>query len=319
MALPPVALPGGDGGIGFDDLVFASGVRRVLVPAGGTGSLDLLDPETGAVRAIGGFSASRTPYAGGHELGTTSADEGRGLVFAIDRTSRRLDVVDAAAGAIVAFAKLGGGPDYVRWVRASGEVWVTEPDEQVIEVFSVPAGAAPTPVHAANIRVDGGPESLVVDPGRRRAFTHLWHGSTVAIDVASRTIAATWPNGCEGSRGIALDARRGFLLAGCSEGKLTVLDVDHGGRLLGTASSGAGVDVIAYSPALGHAYVPGARSATLAIVGIGANGAPAILGTAPTAKGAHCVATDDRGRAWVCDPEHGRLLAFTDGFPASAP
>jgi hypothetical protein len=40
------------------------------------------------------------------------------------------------------------------------------------------------------------------------------------------------------------------------------------GRLLGEASSGAGVDVIAYDQKLSHVYVPGAHSGTIAIVGI---------------------------------------------------
>src|SRR5262245_8955359 len=51
-----VALPDGAHGIGFDDLRFDAGLGLVLAPAGGTGNLDLVDPKTGAVTAIGGFS-----------------------------------------------------------------------------------------------------------------------------------------------------------------------------------------------------------------------------------------------------------------------
>src|SRR5215472_2967970 len=122
-ASTPVALPGGAGGIGFDDLGFAPGVHKVLAPAAATGNLDLVDPDTLAVTSIGGFSASPGSYGGGHDEGTTSADEGRGLIFAIDRTSTKLDVVDPSAKAIVASAKLAGSPDYVRWVGPTHEVW----------------------------------------------------------------------------------------------------------------------------------------------------------------------------------------------------
>ncbi len=311
---PSVALPGGEGGIGFDDLGYASGLRKVLAPAAGTGKLDLIDPDTLAVTSIGGFSAS--PFQGGHDTGTTSADEGRGLLFATDRTTRLLAVVDPSAKAIVSSAKLAGSPDYVRWVEATGELWVTEPDSQAIEVFSLGAGPTPTPVHLTDIRVPGGPESLVIDAARKKAFAHLWKGSTVAIDLPSHAVVATWPNGCGGSRGIAIDSRRGLLFAGCSEGKLSVLDIDHGGKQLGAVSSGSGVDIIAYSPTLAHAYLPGAKSATMAVVGIGGGGVPTVLGTVPTARGAHCVAADDRGHAYVCDPDHGRLLVFADAYPA---
>src|SRR5262249_13901295 len=118
-------------------------------------------------------------------------------------------------------------------------------------------------------------------------------------------------------RGIALDAAHGWLFAGCAEGRAVVLDVDHAGRQLASLAVGAGVDVIDYNPTLAHLYLPGANSATIAIVGVAATGTLSLLGTAATAAGAHCVAADTQGHAWVCDPDHGQLLRISDSFPAS--
>ena len=59
----------------------------------------------------------------------------RGLLFVVDRTALRLDVLDPASGKIVAGAALSSGPDYVRYVEKTGEIWVTEPDEDRIEIF----------------------------------------------------------------------------------------------------------------------------------------------------------------------------------------
>jgi DNA-binding beta-propeller fold protein YncE len=312
---PFIEVPGGAGGIGFDDLGFARSIRRVLVPAANTGQLALVDPDTLSVTRVEGFSKSSAPYAGGHDVGVTSADEGRGLLFATDRSALELDVVDPPSATIVARAKLGAGPDYVRWVGSASEVWVTEPDRDRIEVFSLPKQGQPTPVHSTEISVPGGPESLVIDETRKRAYAHLWKGATVAVDIATHAVVARWPNGCTGSRGIALDAARGLLFAGCAEGKLSVLDVQHGGKLLGSVASGAGVDVIAYDAKRSHVYLPGARSATMAIVRIAEDGTPSVLATVRTAGGAHCVTADDRGFAWVCDPKGGRLLRFLDAYP----
>src|SRR5262249_40852229 len=66
----PVAieLPGGSGGIGFDDLQFSSRLGRVLAPGGRTGRLFLIDPKTLAVSFIEGFSPSES-YGGGHGEG----------------------------------------------------------------------------------------------------------------------------------------------------------------------------------------------------------------------------------------------------------
>ena len=54
-----VAIPGGEGGIGFDDLVFSPELHKVLVPAGHTGKLYLIDPTTFAMTSIGGFCFER--------------------------------------------------------------------------------------------------------------------------------------------------------------------------------------------------------------------------------------------------------------------
>jgi DNA-binding beta-propeller fold protein YncE len=310
-----IALPDGAPGIGFDDLRFAPRLRRILVPAGRSGRLDLVAPDNAAVTSIGGFHA-QPQFGGGHGSGTTSADEGNGLLFAIDRTDQTLKVVDPAGSGIVASAALGGSPDYVRYVALTNEVWVTEPDSENLEVFTMPASGTSTPAHAAFVSVPGGPESLVIDATRGLAYTHLWSGTSLAIDLRSRAITARWPNGCSGSRGIALDEPRGFLLVGCAEGKATVLDV-RSGAMLGSASSGAGVDVIDYSPSLGHLYLPGATSATMAILGVSTTGALSVLGTVATASGAHCVAADDRGQAYVCDPNTGAILLYADPYAAS--
>jgi len=310
MAPALLALPGGEAGIGFDDMGFAPSIHSVIVPAGRSGNLDLIDPDTRQITAIGGFSGQAS-FAGGHGQGVTSADEGRGLLFTTDRDAKQLEVIDPKARSIIGNAPLAAEPDYVRYVSATGEVWVTEPRAARIEVFSLPASSAAKPAHLDFISIPGGLESLIIDNERGRAYANLWTDATLAIDLKSRKIVQRWKNGCTGSRGLAMDAARGFLFVGCAEGKMTVLDLNTRTRL-GSASSGSGVDIIAYNPHLAHAYLPGAKSATMAIIGISAKGAAIVLATVATAHGAHCVAADDRDNAYVCDPKSGRLLIFHD-------
>ncbi len=310
-----IVLPEGEAGIGFDDLGFSASLGKILVPAGGTGNLDLVDPASGRVTAVGGFRAAGE-FGGGHGEGTTSVDEGAGYLFATDRTSETVNVVDPRARKIVASAKLSAGPDYVRYVGPTRELWVTEPDSDRIEIFRLD-GTPPRPVHSAFLRVPDGPESLVIDAGRGRAYTNLWKNETLAIDLKTRAIVGRWPNGCEGSRGIALDRERGFVFAACAEGRAVALDAAHGGRILGEAKSGSGVDIIDYDAKLGHLYFPGAGSETLAIMSVSAVGKLSVLGTAPTADSAHCVVSDQHGNAYVCEPKRGRLLVIRDSYPAS--
>ena len=298
-------------GIGFDDLRYSRAMRRVLVPAGRLGAIVLIDPVSHRTTSIGGLSAESS-WGGGHGEGTTSVDDGEGKLFATDRTARQVVILDPAGRRVIARAALGAGPDYVRYVAATREVWVTEPDAERIEIFRV-GPAHDSLARVASIAVPGGPESLVIDSAGGRAFTHLWSGTTLVIDLRSRAITAKWPNGCNGSRGIAWDEQSHFVFAGCAEGKAVVLDAAHGGRILASRSAGSGVDIIDYDPARRHLYLPGARSATMTIFAVAATGALTPLATVPTAKGAHCVAVDGTD-AYVCDPDHGRILVVRDAY-----
>src|SRR5215510_3379166 len=309
-----LALPGGEAGIGFDDLMFSSWLHRVLAPAGRTGKLDLIDPTTLKIESVAGFSADTDGFGGGHGEGTTSADSGGGFVFASDRSRTEVVLVDPKAMKVVAHQKLAGGPDYVRWVAPLSEVWVTEPGKKQIEFFALDKGAL---AHKGAIDVPGGPESLVIDATRGRAYTHTWEDASVAIDLKEHKEVARWKNGCKASRGIALDEKRALLFVGCDEGKATVLDLAQNGKKVAEATTGNGVDIIAYASSLGHLYVPGGVSATLTILGVGAGGKLDVLGSVAVAADSHCVAADDAGHAYVCDPKSGALLVVTDPFPAA--
>lgn len=306
-----VPLPGGKGGFGFDDLGFSSHLGEVLVPAGRTGRLDLIAPESLHVVTIEGF-AEEAHWHGGHGEGITSVAENGDLLYVVDRTARRLDVVAAGSRRIVGFAPLKAAPDYVRIVPGRREAWVTEPSRERIEVFSLGSDGR-HPVSVGAIPVPGGPESLVMDATTGRAYTHLWKGMTVAIAIAGRATVARWPNGCRSSRGIALDEHRGHLFVACAEGKVVTLDVGDG-RRLSSLAVGRGVDIIAYDSKTHHLFAPAARSASLAIASVSRAGRLSLLGTVPTAPGAHCVTVDEAHRAYVCDPRRGRLLVYRDAF-----
>src|SRR5256885_5693367 len=77
-----ISLPGSTGAIGFDDMSYDAALGKVIVPAGDTGNLDLIDPDTMAIKAIPGFSTASPDVATGHSVGTTSAISHKGILFA---------------------------------------------------------------------------------------------------------------------------------------------------------------------------------------------------------------------------------------------
>jgi len=54
----------------------------------------------------------------------TSADEGRGILFATDRDAKQLIVIDPKTLSIIATAPLASGPDYVRYVAATAIIGI---------------------------------------------------------------------------------------------------------------------------------------------------------------------------------------------------
>jgi hypothetical protein len=296
---------------------FSGDLSTLLVPAGRTGDLDFVDPSAERVTSVSGFSSSAS-YTGDSSFGVTSADEGNGIVYATDRTSQLLYVVDPGQKAIVASVGLAATPGYVRYVSPTNEVWVTEPDQAQIEIFTLPSSEKTAPSHSAFISVPGGPLSLEIDAmlgadggGSGVAYTQT-ATNTVAIDVSARAITGQWSNGCMMSEGIAVDSTNGWVMSACAEGKVFVLNTQ--GTTLGSVSVLGGVGQVTYDPQAQRLYVPSALASAIGVVSLGSNGIPQLLGSVTTTGGGACAVTAGGGAVYVCAPAQGDLLFVHDPF-----
>jgi outer membrane protein assembly factor BamB len=296
--------------IGLDDMYFSSTLDKVLIPAGRTGKIVLIDPATTAiVDSIGGFG-TQPPADGGRGIGATSVDESGNLLLATDRSTHQLDVVDPKSKKIVTSTPLEAGPDYVRNVAKTNEIWVTEPRAEKIEIFSF-SRATSQPKHSADIEVKGGPEALVIDNPRGVGYTNIDGGKTVVIDLKSHAFIHEWPNGCESAEGALLADSGKLLFVACGEGKVVSIDPDNG-KVISAVKANAGIDIIAYNPKLRHLYAPGSKDATVAIISVSNKGELAIVKTLPSVERGHCVVADDHDNFYVCDPMHAGLLVYHD-------
>ncbi len=305
-----IRIPGGKHGIGFDDIGYLPALGRISIPAGNTGRLVLINPMDGKITAS--YRVTSPAHAAGHETGTSSAVYGDGYIFASDHGMPGVAVLDAHDGKVVQHVRLASGPDYVRYLESRHELWVTEPRAKQIQVFSVRTSPKLVITPDSSIPVDGGPESLVFDPALKRAYTNLWKHKTVVIDTTTHKQVSAWDDSCDGPRGLAIDQARGYLFVACTEGKVAVLDLNNNGKLLATANSGAGIDIISYNPKTRHLYVPGARSASMTIFKVSPEGSLQALAEYRTSKGSHCVTDDGKGRVYVCDPHAGSILEIND-------
>lgn len=293
-------LPSAADEIDFDDIVYSPRLQRVLVPARDSG-LYLVDPDRATATRLEGTGS------------VASADEGRGLLFLADRTKRTLTIVNPADGRAVSSVATSAAPDYVRYIPATNELWVTEPGASPsgIEIFALTAGPAPQARRVGFLPVPDGPEGFATSPARKTAYTHAG-GDLVVLDLARRAVTARWATGCADTHGFPrVDDRRGLVLASCADdGAVSLLDLDDG-RQLGRYAIGGGEALPAYSERTGHFYVrsdPGTTIVTLQPSGDGLT----LVRQVSAPRDGHCLTADDRGHYWTCDAQQGRVLRYDD-------
>lgn len=159
------------------------------------------------------------------------------------------------------------------------------------------------------IELEGGPEGFTADNTRGRFYTNLEDKDvTLAIDLATRKIVATWKPACgeDGPRGLRLADAEGILLVACT-GKLVSLDLAHDGAALGSLDVGEGIDDFDYSSADHRVHVGAAKAARLTVATLDAHG-----GLTPDRLGA-----DQARRAqWRGQPRRPRLPRQLQGLRA---
>jgi hypothetical protein len=67
-----------------------------------------------------------------------------------------------------------------------------------------------------------------------------------------------------------------------------------------------------YDPVRRHIYVAGGACRCLTIFGVSETGHLEWLERFDAPKNTHCAVADDRGNAWVCDPDAGSLWRVHD-------
>ena len=307
----PIPLPGATGPVSLDYLARDRAAGRVWIPAGDTGSVDVLDVATGKLTRIEGFqTAVRDAHGTKHVTGPSSVTLGEGVAYVGNRATSQICAVDLAQLTRGACVTLASAPDGLQYVAATKELWATTPEDKSLTILDAATPAKLTP--KTKIALPGEPEGYAVDEGRGIFYTNLEDGDkTLAIDVKAHRVTATWDSKCgeKGPRGLALDAARGFLFVACTD-QVEVLDAGHGGGLLSKLATGEGVDNIDYLEARGQVYAAAGKAGALTVAHVDDKGILTLVATAPTAPGTRVVVVGREGTAYVADGKQGRVLAM---------
>jgi DNA-binding beta-propeller fold protein YncE len=312
-AVTAIGIPGaGPEGIFLDYLGFDPSTGVVWVPAGPTGSVDLVDTTTRAVTRIEGFPTKEMERNGKKRIvGPSSVTFGDGVVYVGNRGDSTICAMDPRTHARGACGTIDAMPDGIAYVGATHEVWVTAPRDKSIRILD-----AATLAQKARLPFDGEPEGFAVDATRGRFYTNLEDKDlTLAIDLTSHETVATWHPACgeDGPHGLRLAEAEGLLFVACST-KAETLDVGHTGAIVGTIETGDGVDDLDYAAATHTLYVAAAVPGTLTIASVDPKGALTLAATVPTKKGGRNGVVDAHGTVYVADGPTSELLVVA---PAS--
>jgi hypothetical protein len=305
------SLPGATGAVSLDYIACDRGAGRVWIPAGGTGSVDVLEIANGSMKRIEGFpTVSREVHGAMRQMGPSSVTLGEGFAYVGNRANSSVCAVSTASLTLGACLELKSSPDGLQYVAATKEVWVTTPRVKSITVLdaSDPAKLAVK----SEIALEGEPEGYAVDEAKGLFFTNLEDkDKTLSIDVKTHAVKATWEARCgtEGPRGLALDAAKNLLFVACTD-HVETLDVANGGAIVARLETGAGVDNIDFLAARRLLFVAAGKAERLTVARVDEKGALTLVATAATAPGTRVVVADESGAAYVGDPMQGRVLAF---------
>jgi DNA-binding beta-propeller fold protein YncE len=323
--LKRINLPGASGTVTLDYFAFDRATGKLWVPASNTGSVDVIDEKTDAVSQVAGFQTGEVELRGRKvRLGPTAVAVGDGVVYIGDRGDSTLCIIDAKTlerGECLQIAPSSSGPaaapDGVVYVAATREVWITtgapplgiESADKSLQVFD-----ASDPRHLkpkTKIPLEGSAEGYAVDNERGIFYTNIEEtGTTVAINVRTHNIAAHWSARSKELQGLALDSARGFLFVACGD-HIVSLDARHGGKILDSLQTGAGLDNIDYSPDRKLVYAAASYVPSLSVAEVTDDGKFHLKATVPTVKGVRGVCVASRDRAYLIDPVEGCILKLT--------
>ena len=303
-------LPAGTGDALLDLLAYEPKKDRVWIPmARDVGSVDVFDIASSTFHRVGGFAVVKKEARGKtRSMGPSSVSIGDGFAYVGNRGTSEVCAIDTATLKLGACAKVPVAPDCVAYVSSAKEVWVTSPGAQSIVVFDATKKDRLTQKHV--IKLEGDPEAFAVDDARGVFYTNFEDKDrTVAIEIKSRAVKATWSPSCGGSgpRGIVLDPARNLLVVACTD-HVQVIDPKSDGKNLGKLDTGAGVDIIDYAPTTRRVYVASGKTAKLTVALLDDDGSLSVVGTAKTAEGARNAVVDAKGNAYLVDAPAARLL-----------
>ncbi len=227
---------------GVHGIVVAQG--HGFVSCGRTNAVVVFDPATLQVTAT-------TPT--GVRPDALLYDEFSGRVFAFNNGATTATVLDAATGAAVGTAELGGAPE-AAVSDGQGTVFVNLEDKSEVVAFDAKTLVVK---HRWPLGPGAEPSGLALDRAHRRLFSVCGNEKMVVLDADTGQRVAVLPIG-SGVDGVVFDVGRQVAVSSNGSGTITVVKEDgpNAFRVAQTLATARGARTIALDEATHRLYLP---------------------------------------------------------------
>jgi len=227
---------GGDGG--WDYMTVDSHAHRLYISR--ATHVIVMDTDSGKV--VGDIPD--TPGVHGIALAT---ELGRGFIS--NGREGTVTIFDIQSLKLISKAKAGDNPDAILYDPHSKRVFAFNGRSHNATAIDAASGNV-----LGTIPLEGKPEFAVTN-GKGEIFVNIEDKSQIdAIDPAKLEVKSRWPLApCEEPSGLAIDASKGRLFAGCDNKMMAVVNTDNG-KVVATPAIGEGVDANAFDPGTSLAF-----------------------------------------------------------------
>ena len=172
-----------------------------------------------------------------------------GIAFAGDKgytSNGRLNTVtvfDLKTAAVLSQINAGQNPDAIMYDPYTKLVITCNGRSHDLTLIDAASGQV-----TGTIALDGKPETAVSDEAGKLYVNIEDKNKISCVDLATRTVTASWPLGADGPTGLAVDVKTKRLFAGCDQ-KLVVMDATNG-NVVATLPIGNGCDGVGFDKGL---------------------------------------------------------------------
>ena len=83
-----------------------------------------------------------------------------GYLFGLDQQTKTIKTIDLSTNTVIGSIPLQAAAEYIRYISATDELWVTEKASDQIEIFSLSSDNPPILQSTGTIPIPNGPEAL---------------------------------------------------------------------------------------------------------------------------------------------------------------